>query len=205
MLRKIKVYGNLAKFLGQRTFEAAVSSPAEAVRFLLANFPALEAHMANQHYKIKTGRARLDLEDLHYPLGLEPIEIIPVLVGAGNVGGAIGKIVAGVALVAAAFFIPGAAAWLGPLATNLTVGVGTSLALGGVAQLISPVPQISGPGISPQMGASAAQNNPGDPRNSFSFSGIQNVARQGVPVPVIYGETIVGSIVISLGVSTDKL
>ena len=148
MLRKIKVYGNLAKFLGQRTFEAAVISPAEAVRFLLANFPALEAHMANQHYKIKTGRARLDLEDLHYPLGLEPIEIIPVLVGAGNVGGAIGKIVAGVALVAAAFFIPGAAAWLGPLATNLTVGVGASLALGGVAQLISPVPLISGPGIS---------------------------------------------------------
>jgi hypothetical protein len=40
----------------------------------------------------------------------------------------------------------------------------------------------------------------GDPRKSFSFSGIQNVSRAGVPVPVVYGETLVGSVVISAGI-----
>jgi predicted phage tail protein len=40
----------------------------------------------------------------------------------------------------------------------------------------------------------------GDPRKSFSFSGIQNTNRAGVPVPVVYGETLVGSVVISAGI-----
>jgi hypothetical protein len=44
------------------------------------------------------------------------------------------------------------------------------------------------------------QQDEGDPRKSFSFSGIQNVSRAGVPVPVVYGETLVGSVVISAGI-----
>ena len=45
MLRKIKVYGQLAKFLGQRVFQADVANAAEAVRFLVTNFPQLEKHI----------------------------------------------------------------------------------------------------------------------------------------------------------------
>ena len=52
MLKKIKLYGELAKFLGQRTFEAEVNNAAQAVRFLVVNFPQLESHMANNYYKI---------------------------------------------------------------------------------------------------------------------------------------------------------
>ena len=52
-LKTIRVYGRLRKFLGSSYFEAAVSSPAEAVRFLLCNFPEVENHMSNQSYKIK--------------------------------------------------------------------------------------------------------------------------------------------------------
>ena len=55
MLRKIRVYGRLAKFLKRRVFQAEVGSAAEAVRFLLANFPQLERHMIDQHYKISVG------------------------------------------------------------------------------------------------------------------------------------------------------
>jgi predicted phage tail protein len=40
----------------------------------------------------------------------------------------------------------------------------------------------------------------GDPRKSYSFSGVQNTSRAGVPVPVVYGETLVGSVVISAGI-----
>lgn len=190
MMRVIKVYGRLAKFLGQRSFKAAVSNPAEAVRFLLVNFPQLQQHMADQHYKVSVGRLELDAGDHPEQLQLpcadsEPIRIIPVLAGAG----AVGRIIAGVALVAIGLFVPG----IGALGVQLLVGVGASLALGGVAQLLSPTPQM-------QQGA----DSPGDPRKSYSFSGIQNVSRQGVPVPIVYGETLVGSVVISAGITSDE-
>jgi predicted phage tail protein len=42
MLRKIKLYGKLAKFIGHRVLEADVATAAEAVRFLLANWPEVE-------------------------------------------------------------------------------------------------------------------------------------------------------------------
>jgi predicted phage tail protein len=67
--------------------------------------------------------------------------------------------------------------------------------LGGVAQLLTPTPtqQAAGP------------DTPNDPRKSYSFSGIQNVSRQGVPVPIVYGETIVGSVVLSAGINTEEV
>ena len=52
MLRKIKLYGELAKFVGQKTFEAEVHSAAQAIRFLVVNFPQLEKHMADKYYKV---------------------------------------------------------------------------------------------------------------------------------------------------------
>jgi hypothetical protein len=44
-----------------------------------------------------------------------------------------------------------------------------------------------------------------DPRKSYSFSGIQNTSRQGTPVPIVYGETLVGSVVISAGIDTVQV
>jgi predicted phage tail protein len=190
MLRKIKLYGALAKFIGQRVLEADVATAAEAVRFLLANWPELEAHMSNQHYRVSVGKYDLDLEELHHPAGAAPISFVPVVSGAG----AVGRIIAGVALLAAAIFIPGFAAWAGPTAYALIIGVGSSLVLGGVAQLLTPTPRVA-------QGADTQD----DPRKSYSFSGIQNTSRQGVPVPIVYGETVVGSVVISAGIDTVQV
>ena len=185
MLRKIKLYGKLAKFVGHRILEADVATAAEAVRFLVANWPKLEFHMADQHYRVSIGTYDLDLEELHDPAGQQEIKIVPVMVGAG----AVGRILIGVALIAASF-IPG----VGALAVTLMLGVGSSLVLGGVAQLLTPTPRVpTGPDT---------QN---DPRKSYSFSGIQNSSRQGVPVPIVYGETIVGSVVISAGIDTVQV
>jgi predicted phage tail protein len=100
MLRKIKLYGKLAKFIGHRVLEADVASAAEAVRFLLANWPELEAHMNDQHYRVSIGTYDIDLEELHHPAGTAPISFVPVVAGAG----AVGRIIAGVALIALAFF-----------------------------------------------------------------------------------------------------
>ena len=200
MLRKIRVYGKLASFLGQRTFEAAVDSAAEAVRFLVVNFPGLERHMADKHYRVSVGTYDLGKDELADPVGQQAIKIMPVISGAG---GGTGKILAGVALIASAFFTGGATIGLLGLAAPLAVstvlaGVGISLALSGVSQLLTPTPRLSGPGA-------AASNREVDPRESFSFSGIQNTSRQGVPVPIVYGETIVGSVVISAGIDTVRV
>ena len=191
MLRKIKLYGKLAKFVGHRILEADVATAAEAVRFLVANWPELERHMADQHYRVSVGTYDLDLEELHDPAGQQEIKIVPVMAGAG----ATGRILAGIALIALSFvIIPlGIAAAGAGIATAVGLA-GASLVLGGVAQLLTPTPKVpTGPDT---------QN---DPRKSYSFSGIQNTSRQGVPVPIVYGETIVGSVVISAGIDTVQV
>ena len=195
MLRKIKLYGKLAKFIGHRVLEADVATAAEAVRFLLANWPELEAHMSDQHYRVSIGTYDIDLEELHHPAGAAPISFVPVVAGAG----ATGRIIVGIALIALSFGIASLAAGaalagslsgfaLQAVAFGTQAGLiaGIGLVLGGVAQLLTPTPKIS--------------QDEGDPRKSFSFSGIQNTNRAGVPVPVVYGETLVGSVVISAGI-----
>ena len=209
MFRVIKVYGKLAKHLGQRSFKAVVSTPAEAVRFLLANFPELRALMREGQYMVSVGRSPLELgtnpELLHYPsASFETIRIVPVVAGAG----AAGRIILGAVLIGASFLLPGAGLFgasafgvFGPLASgtistltlvgNAISAIGASLVLGGVSELLTPTPKV---GVSES-----------DPRRSYSFSGIQNVSRQGVPVPVIYGEVFTGSVVISAGINTEEV
>jgi predicted phage tail protein len=204
MLRKIKLYGQLAKFIGRRVLEADVATAAEAVRMLVANFPGLEQHMAEQYYRVTVGTYDLGLDEIHDPAGQQDIKIVPVVAGAGGAGA---KIAIGVALIALAF-IPGIG-WAAAAAATATkaatvagftalgstlFGLGASLLLGGVAQLISPVPKI------PQ-GPDTAD----DPRKTYNFSGIQQTSRQGVPVPCVYGLTLVGSVVISAGVDTVQV
>jgi hypothetical protein len=193
MLREIRVYGRLAKFLGRRVFRADVANAAEAVRFLLANFPQLERHLADQHYRVSVGNYDLAVDELHDPAGLQQIKIVPVLAGAG----AVGRIIAGVVLIALASVVSfgtlGGVVAAGVL-NSMVFGVGVSLVLGGVAQLLTPVPKMP-------TGANTEQ----DPRKSYSFSSIQQTSRQGVPVPIVYGETLVGSVVISAGIDTVQV
>lgn len=196
MLRKIKLYGALAKFIGSRVFEADVSSAAEAVRFLVANFPQVEKYMSDKHYRVSVGNYDLRLEELHDPTGRQQIRIIPVIGGAGGVGT---RILAGVALVALSFVSFGAGAFAGvgvagAFGSTALFGIGASLVLGGIAQLLSPVPTIpQGPGSD------------NDPRKTYNFSGIQQTSRQGVPVPIVYGKTLCGSVVISAGIDTVQV
>jgi predicted phage tail protein len=202
MLRKIKLYGELAKFLGEKTFEAEVHTAAQAIRFLVVNFPQLEKHMADRYYKVAIDNWELEEKELHYPNGQEDIKIIPVVGGEGGRG--IGKVLLGAALIGGAFlFTPlttsaffagssttGSFAAAGAI-TQAAVYVGASLVLQGVADMLTPVPKIS--------------ESEQDPRLSFNFSGIQNTSRAGVAVPVIYGEVLTGSVVISAGIETAQV
>ena len=187
MLRKIRLYGALAKFVGHRVLEADVATAAEAVRFLVTNWPELERHMADQQYRVRTAAQDLGEEDLHNPMGQE-LRIIPVVAGAGNVG----RIIVGALLIVASIFIPplatiGTLGLTAPIAIKgLVASLGGFLVLGGIAGLLTPMPTLN--------------REEADPRKSFSFSGIQNTSRPGLPVPVVYGEILVGSVVVSAGI-----
>ena len=200
MLRKIKLYGPLAKFIGKRVLQADVGSAAEAVRFLVANFPAVEKHMADRHYRVSVGATDLALDELHNPAGQQEIKIIPVVIGAG---GSASQILAGVALIALSFVSFGSSALFAGIASAGAKGaigsaalfsVGAALTLGGVAQLLAPVPVVA-------QGPDTAN----DPRKTYSFSGIQQTSRQGTPVPICYGLTLTGSVVISAGIDTVQV
>ena len=190
MLRKIKLYGQLAKFIGRRVLKADVATAAEAVRMLVANFPGLEQHMADQHYRVTVGTYDLELNEIHDPAGQQDIKIMPVIAGAG----AVGRIIIGALLVVAAIAIPGLGLGLAGSVVTAVGLFGGSLILGGVAQLLTPVPKV------PQ-----GPDTDNDPRKTYNFSGIQQTSRQGVPVPCVYGLTLVGSVVISAGTDTVQV
>lgn len=63
----------------------------------------------------------------------------------------------------------------------------------GVSEMLFPIPK-------PQKFESEQ-----DPRLSFSFSGIQNTSRAGTSIPIIYGEMMCGSVVISVAVDTHEV
>ena len=202
MLRKIRLYGHLAEHCGQKVFEAVARTPAEAVRFLLCNFPELRSVMGEGYYTVCVGQHTLELgnspEQLSYPLmDDDDIRIIPVVTGANPFRNIV-LALAGFALVGLALatggvslgatgFVAAEGAKIGVTLAAAAGNIGIGLALTGVAGLLSPtVP---------------TPETDNDPRNNFSFSGVQNVGREGVPVPVAYGEVIVGSVVVSAGLN----
>ena len=202
MLRKIKLYGELAKFLGEKTLEAEVNNAAQAIRFLVVNFPKLEKHMADRSYRVLVDKWELDEKELHYPSGASDIKIVPVVGGAG---GNFGRVLLGAALIGASFMFPGAGmfgttsffgkeAVVGGFLTKvgtITSVIGASLVLNGIASMLAPVETIP------------EENQ--DPRRSFNFSGIQNTTRAGVAVPVIYGRTMTGSVVVSANITNEQV
>ena len=204
MLRKLKLYGELAEFVGHKEFEIKVDSLAKAVSFLVNNFPQVEKYMNPQYYQVKVGNYAVNEEEIHHPIGQEDIHIVPVISGAG---GSLGKTLLGAALIAGAFFMPvasggaslmkgltvaGEFAKVGML-TKAMAGVGVMLTISGVSEMLFPLPK-------PQEFKSEQ-----DPQLSFSFSGTQNTSRAGTPVPIVYGEIVTGSVVISGAVDTQQV
>ena len=206
MLRKVKFYGELADFIGHKELDAVINSTADAISFLITNFPKVEAHMSDRYYQVLVGDYDIDETEIHNPIGQSDISIVPVITGAGGRG--FGKILLGAALIAGAFmFSPmtlgsftakGVAAGAVPFAkvgflAKSALYVGASLVLSGVSDMLFPLPEPK------------EFTNEEDPRISFSFSGVQNTSRAGTSHPIVYGEIVTGSVVISAGIDTNQV
>ena len=202
MLRKVKLYGKLAEFVGHKEFDVEVNTVGQAVSFLINNFPQLENYMSPKYYQVKVGNFDIDKDEIHYPVGKEDIHFVPVISGAGR---GFGKILLGAALIGGAFLMPAGSgvtlmqgiklkslANVG-LLTKGMLYVGASLALQGVTDLLFPLPK-------PE-----PFNSEQDPQLSFSFNGLQNTSRAGTPIPIVYGEIMTGSVVISAAIDTNQV
>ena len=200
MLRKVKLYGKLAEFIGHKEFEVEVNTVGKAISFLIHNFPELESYMSPKYYQVKVGDSDIDKEEIHYPIGKEDIHFVPVIQGAGGAG----KVLAGALLIGLAVATGGTSLMFGAGGFSAVAGtsigfsvvagnLGLALVLGGVSQMLTPTPE-------PQQFNSEA-----DPQLSFSFSGIQNTSRAGTPIPIVYGEIFTGSIVISAAIDTNEV
>ena len=55
MLRKIKLYGELATFVGHKEFEVKADTLSHAVSFLVNNFEGIEKYMNPKFYQVKVG------------------------------------------------------------------------------------------------------------------------------------------------------
>lgn len=186
-MKTIILLGELGKRYGRKHM-LDVKSPAEAVRALCANFKDFAAFVSssaerNVGYRVLNRRQAVTVDELHNPAS-QQIVLAPVVTGAGGKGGLFQTILGAVLIVASFLLPPGP--WTAPM-----FNIGVSLAIGGVVQMLSPLPKTTGPdeGTGP----------------SYVFNGGVNTTAQGYPVPVGYGRMIVGSAVISAGISVEDI
>jgi predicted phage tail protein len=180
-VRTIRLYGPLSKF--GRVHRFAVSSTAEAMRALCTQVAGFEKFLMNAKdngltFAVFNGRRNLGEKELEYPVGDDEIRIAPVLVGSKKAG--LFQTILGAALIVVGVLT---SAYGG----GSLIGLGASVALGGVMQMLSP--QTAGlAGTGPDNGT------------SYYFNGPVNSSAQGEPVPLVYGRMRVGSKVISAGI-----
>ena len=53
MLRKVKLYGELANFVGHKEFEIKADTLSHAISFLVNNFEGIDRYMNPKYYQVK--------------------------------------------------------------------------------------------------------------------------------------------------------
>tara|TARA_Y100001937_G_C7130696_1_gene337223 strand:- start:2967 stop:3524 length:558 start_codon:yes stop_codon:yes gene_type:complete len=169
---KIILYGKLVKLIGQKVFYAKLNTVGQVFSFLKANYPQLQDTFLKTNYCIKVGEKYINDKNINYPLSDQTLRLVPVAEGA---------------------FI---GAVLGFVFTTVVPAAAKVYAVNTVSNLLKPTPKP--PNIN-NPNTTKAQK---DKSISGSFNGITNTVNAGTAIPLLYGETITGSIVISSSVDT---
>ncbi len=235
MQQTVRLLDDLGARYGSEHVYFNLRSPAEAIKLLCINHPALqkeltEAHQHGVGYTLVQAGTFLGYEDLQLPLGKNDLVLAPVIAGSG---GGTGTILAGVGLVAASIiFAPAGAGFLAAglgvgsatsatfslaagayIATTTSVlsaglsvalgAIGTSLILGGTAQLLSPQPQVptlnnrTAPGQNTNAAGPQGVSRATSGQQSYAFAGPANTVGVGATVPLVYGKLLIGSHLLS--------
>ena len=222
--------GELGEKYGKQHEYYNLQTPADAIKLLCINYPALQEDMMQAHhngigYKVIQGGAAMGYSELNLPFGSKPLLVVPVITGAG---GSTGQILAGVGLVAAALFLGPSLAIGGPGFLGATFGTGTiggvaasaigtlgaGLILSGTANLLSPQPSLNANRVKGQGTRARGPGPEGITRGalgeqSYAFTGPANTVGTGETLPVIYGRVITGSHLLAANIDitdeSDKL
>ena len=187
----VKFYGSLKQFGAD--FRLDCKTPAEVIHALTSQIPKLRQFIQQGLFTVRVGREYLDNRYLEQGLNQRlkedaTVHFTPTLKGSKR-GGLFG-VIAGVALITGALALgPLGLGIIGANAAWMVGGLGASMLLGGVAQMLTKMPSMS-------TGKDAEK------KQSTSFSNLSNMAAQGRPMPLAYGLIRVGSLIISQGVET---
>jgi predicted phage tail protein len=192
MLTNIHLHGMLGRKFG-KLWKLDVATTAEAIKAIDVNTNGqfinyFKTKGREKKYGIKVGSKweLSEAQEFHCNIGgSKDIYIIPIT--KGNSSGW-GKILVG-ALIIAAMFTP--VGWVGMAGSGtigglsafgaaggvglIGMGIGASLILGGIIQLLSPVPN----------------NNTTEQKTSNVFNGGVGIVEQGGSIPVVYGRMLV--------------
>ena len=178
MIKKIKLYGPLKKISGVSEFDADVSNVDQVFSFIKANYPDCKQHLTEACYSVYMNETDITFKSLVIE-GEGDIKVIPLV--SGN------------------FFLPFLTTFVGGLVgTSATIASAftSALVVGGLsflADLLAPTPPSSNEITS-------------DPEvNSFISNATANTTKSGGAAPLVFGEYLVGSVVISAAADTVEV
>lgn len=185
-MQKVKLVGEISKF--GSTWETECKNIRDIFKLIECQTEGFRKHLldaadAGIGYEIKRGQDYLEHEE-ELLLSLNKEDIIITEVPSGSKGG--GKILAAIAIVAVVaatggfgatatgFFANAAGTGLNAFG-QLALGLATNLAISGLSEMMAPGPETDT-----------------KQEEGYLFQGPQNNMQQGLPVPVCYGELLVG-------------
>lgn len=196
---KINLHGKLGKMFG-KSWNLEVNSVSEALRAIEANTGGLRKWIMNNasmfdyevlinNNPISYNNEPITLENytksdlfVEFKENLKQIDIVPVIVGSKKAVAFIGAAV----MFAAAFVFPPAAPFL--------IAGGLALAAAGVTMMLSkPPPLVPYQDQQATVNKQSAIGGGGSGPISYLFNGPVNTVGEGGPVPIGYGELLIGS------------
>ncbi|BBV05712.1 MULTISPECIES: tail assembly protein [Providencia] len=185
-LATIRLYGDLQRF--GRRFDLNIKTAAEGLHALFLQIPNLKQQFREGWYQIRISGSDVKPNELHQRI-YEPltsnavIHIVPRIEGAKS--GGVFQFVAGAAILGLGWWGP---AWISATAATMMMSAGAAMMLGGVAQMLTPLPK------------RASLSRSEEEKGNTYFSNLDNSVAQGMAVPIAYGEIMCGSRVISQSV-----
>lgn len=202
MLKTLTLKGAMARKFG-RVHRFHVADLREMLRAMCSQVPGFKHYVSNAHlngvrFAFFSGKENIGLIEFEMSGSATEFQMMPIAEGAKR-GGTLQIVIGAVALVAA-FFTAGAslAAWGAAMAattvtaTSILTGIGLSMMLGGVVQMLTPQSSYS-------VGSSSSTDN----KPNYAFGSPVNTVAMGYPVPVLYGQREIGGAIISAGSFTS--
>jgi predicted phage tail protein len=189
-MKRIHLLGNLGEKFGP-LWRAKCSTVSEALRLIECQCPDFKKYLIDAveegtNFAVRTGKELLETgEELYMNVTEDDVYITEVPVGSGGWG----KIIVGAILIISAVLLApytgGASLTWGKVGVAMLFGIGLNLVMAGVNELLMPKPD------------------KGKQGGAF-FSGPINTIKQGQPVPLLYGELIVGGAPISVAYTKSR-